>query len=346
MQDDGADLAVNLHIRQHHRLRRGIVPAIARRFLIMPFHAARLAVQRDDGGEVKIGAACGRATADRIRTAIAHADIDGVELGIIIDRIPNRAAAANVPAALRIPSLERVFQFRIFLRPAFGVARHGEEAPGLRPIAHAIGRHIAAHIIFRPGIADHHHIARHIGRAGDGVATVMIDNGIDRPKRLAGLGVERIQLAIKRPDENLATRHSDAAIGLIAASGAIGLHVHLWLEGPKRFAGGSIQRIDPAQIAAGVHHPIDDDGRRLLHAIGAKVIAPGQAQPADIAGLDIGQARKMAVMHIAAGESPVIARAIFRRGTARTGRHQRNPHQRGQATQRLDDRKHQTGHAA
>ena len=48
MEDGGADLSVHLDIGQHHRLGRGKVPAVARRFLIMPFDVLRSSATMDE----------------------------------------------------------------------------------------------------------------------------------------------------------------------------------------------------------------------------------------------------------------------------------------------------------
>ena len=97
VQDDLARRAVDIDVGKDHRLGRGVVPVIARRLLIMPDIFAGVGVQRDDRGEIEVVAA-GRAADLAIpRRAVAGADIDHVEVRIVGDGVPWRAAAAVEP---------------------------------------------------------------------------------------------------------------------------------------------------------------------------------------------------------------------------------------------------------
>ena len=333
VEDDRADLSIHLHLRQHHRLGGGEVPAVAGRFLIMPLHSAALGIQRDDRGEIEVGAALGRAGCDRIGAAIADPDIHGAELGIIVDRIPDGAAAADIPTAFGVPGLERGVERLVLLRPLRRIMRDGVEAPRLRAVGDAIGGDVSARVIFRAGIAENDEVAGHFRRARAGIAAAVIDHRVDLPDDLPALRVERVEHAVERTDHHLVLGERDAAIGLITARGPVRLHVHLRLEGPERLAGRGVERIDAAEIAAGVHHPVDHHRRRFLHAVGVEVVGPGQAEPGGIALVDIGQAGMMAAPDVAAGIGPVVtsAAAAVRSATGAGRKRQ----QAGQYNQRL-----------
>ncbi len=77
-------------------------------------------------------------------------------------------------------------------------------------------------------------------------------------------------------------------------------------------AGRGVERIDPAEVARGVHHPVDHHRRGFLHPRGAEIVFPCEAQLADIVLGDVAQPREMAARPVAAGIVPIVARAIDR----------------------------------
>src|SRR5690606_35369333 len=107
--------------------------------------------------------------------AIAGADDHLVEHRIVLDRVPHRAAATDVPAAVRVPGLERLFERLAFLRALLRVVRDGPEAPLPVAAAHVVGGHVATHVVLGAGVADDHQVAGDLGRAGDRVGAPAID---------------------------------------------------------------------------------------------------------------------------------------------------------------------------
>ena len=64
-------LAIDFHVGQHHVLHSCVVPAIARRGLVVPAHAASICIHRDDRGQEQIIPAARRANCARPWRAIA-----------------------------------------------------------------------------------------------------------------------------------------------------------------------------------------------------------------------------------------------------------------------------------
>ena len=129
MNDDRAPLAVDRQVRQDHRLRGREVPVVARRLLVEPAQPAGLRVERHDAREVELVAAP-RRTLDRVvRPAVAGADQHEPGLGVVVDRIPRGAAAADIPAAVGVPGRDRALEIGVILRSQLWIARHDPEAP-------------------------------------------------------------------------------------------------------------------------------------------------------------------------------------------------------------------------
>src|SRR5690606_1062735 len=118
--------------------------------------------------------------------AVAGADIDEVERGIIGEAVPRGAAAAGLPPFAG-PGLGSHFHGGI-LEAVGRVARHGVPAPELPARLRVIGRDIAPHRHFRTAIADDDLAVEHARGTGDGVAFGVVD-GEHGPDRLARLRV-------------------------------------------------------------------------------------------------------------------------------------------------------------
>src|SRR5690606_21948185 len=97
-----------------------------------PFHLARPAIERDERIEIEVVAAPGRTDRLRIGPAVAHADDYLVELRIVDDRVPGRAAAADLPRRIRAPGLQRGVERLALLGAGLGIVRDGPETPRLR----------------------------------------------------------------------------------------------------------------------------------------------------------------------------------------------------------------------
>ena len=180
------------------------------------------------------------------------------------------------------------------------------EAPDELAALHVIGRGIAARVIIRAAISDDNNISRDFGCAGGIGAPLVIFNRVHFPDDGAGLCVKRIEHPVKRRDEDFAPRHGDAAIGHIAAGGAVDLHVDLRLKAPDFPASCGVKRISAARDATGVHHAVDNDGGRFKHAVGAQVCRPGQAKSGNVGGGDVGQLGMVGFARISASRGPIV----------------------------------------
>ena len=92
-----ARFAVDDEVREDDVLRRGVVPVVTRRDLVMPLQAPGVRIEREDRREEQVVAAARRADRARPRRAIAGADVERVEVGVVRHRVPDRAAAAAGP---------------------------------------------------------------------------------------------------------------------------------------------------------------------------------------------------------------------------------------------------------
>ncbi len=116
LHDDLARAAIDLQVRENHRLRRGVVPLVAGRFLVMPDVFAGVGIHRDDRCEEQIVAAAGAAIRLHPRAAVADAEINEAQLRVVDDRVPHGAAAALLPplagqvfAAISIAAFSKPF---------------------------------------------------------------------------------------------------------------------------------------------------------------------------------------------------------------------------------------------
>ncbi len=132
----------------------------------MPLILPVLAVERDDGGEEEVVALLRAAHPVIPRRAVADADEDGIVFGIISETVPDRATPAMFPP-LACPGLGS-HGLRFILEPVSRIARHGVEAPELRPRVRVIGRDIAAQVgRVGPAMADDHLACEDARRAAD-----------------------------------------------------------------------------------------------------------------------------------------------------------------------------------
>ena len=290
-----------VQVGDHDRLRRRIVPGFAGRCLIVPLVLAGVRVERDDGGQEQVVAAAGRAILLVPRRAVASADIDGVELGIVGHAVPQRAAAAELPE-LAIPRLAGFGEFRLLV--AFGrIAGHGVPAPRLRAGLGVVGGDVAAHAVFGAAIPDDDlalHDARH---AGDRVRKRGV-GGLLLPDHLSGLAIKRDQAAVQHADIDLAVPSSDAAIDDVAAGvSALGA-VDLRIVGPELRAGADVVGFHHRPRGGEVHHAIDDDGRGFLAALGVDVGIPGKTEFRDVGVVDLVERAEALFAIVAASGEP------------------------------------------
>ncbi len=298
--------AVDLEVGEHDLLRGREIPAVARGLLVVPGQLAGVRVDGQQRAQEQVVATLRAALVPVEQRGVAGAEVQQVQLRVVHHRAPGRAAAANVPAAVRIPGGQcDVLQFLVFLRSQLRIARHDEEPPFECAGPDVVCGDIAARVVIRAGIADHHHVAGHFRRAGGGVPPVVVDDGVDFPDLPAGGGIEPEHAAIQRGDIDHAFPDGEAAIHFVAARPAVHLAIAAGVELPDLPARVGAQCIHAAGGAGGEQHAIHHDGHGFHAARGAGVVTPREAQARGIGLVDGGQWRMMRVPDVTARSQPL-----------------------------------------
>ena len=305
MQYDLARLAGDLDVGQDHGLGGGVVPVVARRFLVVPLVFAGVGIQSHDGSQIQVVAALGAAHLVRPGRAVARAHVHGVELGIEGHAVPHGAAAAGLPPlAAGIPGLGGALHG--FVLEGFGrIAGHAEPAPFLLAGLGVIGRDVAAHAIFGAAVADDDLALEHARSARDGERALLPLEGILVPDLLAGGGIQRDQAAIPCTHIDLALPQCHAAVDDVAAPLEAGAAVDLRVIGPDPVAGTGVDGVHNAPRGTDVHDAVHDHRRGLHAARGFEVVRPGQAQVLDVGGIDLIEAAVAGLGIVHAGGGPV-----------------------------------------
>ncbi len=267
-------------------LGRGVVPAFARRGLVVPDVLAGVGLQRHDRRQEQIVAAAGAAKPLVPRRSVAHADVEQVELGVIGHRVPHGAAAAKGPPLALPGGRGRLEDGR--LERLRGVARHRVEAPRELAGRAVVGGDVAAHAVLRAAVADQHLVLDDARGAGDRVRLRRVDRD-DRPGFLAGLGVEGDEASVEGSDVDAALPGRDAAVDHVAAGAGSDGAGHLRVVLPEELAGAGVDRLHLAPGARGVEDPVDGERRRLLPAVRVEVERPGEGQALHVGGRDLGE---------------------------------------------------------
>ena len=264
------------------------VPHVARHLLEMPGIFAGVDVHGDDRIDEQIVALALAAQVGVPGDAVADAEIEQLELGVVGHVVPDRAAAALLPP-LAVPGLGGHLH-GLVLEALLGVAGHGVETPDQLSRVGVVRRDVAARVVLGAGIADQNLAVDDARCAGDGIVLGRV-RGLDLPDDLAGLGVERDEAAVEHADIDLAFPRSDAAVDHIAAGASGDAAIDLGVVFPKLLAGLGVERDHVAPRRAGVHDAIDDERRRLEAARRARldVVVPSEAELADVAGVDLRQ---------------------------------------------------------
>ena len=231
------------------------------------------------------------------RAAVARADVELIELRVVDERVPRRAAAAHlVPAAE--PRRRRDLGERLVGRRAVGAGRriagHDVEAPRELAGVGVVGAHVAAHAELGARVADDDLVLHDARRARDRVHLRLID-GDGAPDLRAGDAVERDEPAVERRDDELVLVQRGAARVHVAARFGAGGAGHLRVVAPNELAGRRVQRVRLAPGARRVQHAVDDERRRLLAAIRVELVVPRRRETLERVLVDARQ-RRMALL--------------------------------------------------
>ena len=285
-----AGLAVDRQRREDHLLRAVVVPHVAWNDLVVPRHLARLA-QRHDRVSVQIIAARAATFLDVVRRGVAGTDVDQLEFGVVGDAIPDRPAAAGLPAMPRIPRWEGRDEMRLILGTQRGIPRYGIEPPLERSGAQIERRDVATKAVeVAAGRADQEEIACNDRRTGARVGRFRsaCRKRVDLPQPLAGRRVDRVQVAIERRHEDSPAREGHSPVDGIAAAVAPVLAIDLGVVCPPRRAGCRVDRIDGTEIAGHIQRAIDHKRRGLEPTVRAQRVLPRKPEAGDIPGVDVG----------------------------------------------------------
>ncbi|KAI3488620.1 hypothetical protein L1887_47391 [Cichorium endivia] len=262
-------------------------------------HLARLAVQLQGGqgdllggGEVPGFARCGLVVAAAWaadlavpRRAVAGADVQQIQLRVVGHAVPYGTAAAELPVLVALPGLGRCGQFGVLV--GLGrVARHRVEAPGHLAGLGIVGGEEAAHAVLGAAVADDHLALHHPRRAGDAVGLAR-GGGLLAPDLAAGLGVQGDQATVQGADVDLAVPQGDAAVDRVAAGVAGAAAIDLGIELPQALAAAQVHGHHPAPGQRGVEHAVGHQRGGLQATVVFQIQMPGQAQLADVAGVDL-----------------------------------------------------------
>ena len=306
LHEDLAYPAADRQLGEHDRLGGGVVPGVAGRRLVVPDVLAGIGAERDDRRQEQVVAAAGAPQVAVPGRAVADADVEQVEFRVVDDGVPYRAAASSRPP-LAGPGLGG-HPHRLVLEAVRRVARHGVEAPGALAGLGVVGVDVAAHAVLGAAVADDHLALGDPGRAGDRVHRVFGDRH-RRPRDLPGLGVEGDQPAVEGAGDHLAAVESGAAVHGVAA----GLHRdgtrHFRIVDPQRFAGDRVEGVDHVPGAGRVHHAVDDQRRGLEAPLRVRLLDPGDAEPVDVAVVDLVQHAVALLLVGAAVGQPVAGAA-------------------------------------
>ena len=276
----------------------------------MPGVLARGRMQRNDGSQVQVVAACRVAQRAAPRRAVGRAEVHEIQCRVMADRVPRIAAAAEAQIGA-LPCLRRLLQRSVGLRLR-QVARHRVEAPHQSAAVEVITADITSRFELGAAVSDDNDAAGHLRRAGHRVGQATILDGIDAPQHAAVARIQRMQMAIEAADIDLALPDRDAAIDQVAARIACVAQIHPRLEAPTQRTGRRIQRVDATGHARGKEHTINDDRRGLHAPVGAGLEAPCEAQAANVLLVDPVQRGEVGLAAIPASREPLVRFAVRR----------------------------------
>ncbi len=251
----------------------------------MPDILAGVGIQGDNGGEEQVVATLGAANLLVDRGAVAGAQVDPVVLGVVGHGVPHGAAATVFPP-LAGPGLGG-HRHGVIFEAVGGVAGHHVKAPRLLAGGGVVGGDIAPHRAeVAAAKADHHLAIKHPGRAGD-IAGVLFVDGLHTPQLVAGFGVEGDQATVVGAGVDLALPEGDAADAPAAPQLVTGGFGGLGIMLPQQLAGLCVHGVNDAVAPGKIEHTIHSQGRGKGVGHGIQILEPGQAEAADVIGIDL-----------------------------------------------------------
>src|SRR5690606_6909987 len=290
--------AVDFDVEQHDGARAVVVPDIVMHLLEVPAVFAGLRIDGDDRRGEEVVAGADRAVV--VGTGIAGREVQQAELRVDRRRLPDRRSAV-------LPDL-------VVLRPRVVADLAGAGDRVERPFELA-GRGVEsldspADFSLAAGEAREHETVVIERRARNRVA-LLPALGLHGPDDFAAGLLERDELAVELPDEDLAVAEADAAAGPAAAHGVVG-GIELGAILPENLARLDVERED----VVGAGHDVDDalvnDRLRFARVLrtdarAAQPRAPNALQVRDVVPVDLRQRRVAAVVPVAAVRRPAVA---------------------------------------
>ena len=265
--------SINREVREHDGLRRGVVPGLARRGLVVPPVCPVFASSATIDARKRLSPPPGE------RICWFHGEpfpaptsswSNSGSYTIASQAVPPPPPAHHSPfhvcAARAITGSEAAPS-----GPFAGSPGTGIEAPLERPGVRVVRGDIAADAELGAAVANVNEAVGGAWCAGDGVGLGLID-GHRLPRHRPGRGVESDETAVDNPDEDLAAIDRDAAVHDIATGPGADRAIHLRIVHPEASARSSVDRVHDAPGRRDVHHAIDDERRRLGPAVHREVV--------------------------------------------------------------------------
>jgi hypothetical protein len=192
-----------------------------------------------------------------------------------------------------------------------GLARHQIEAPGLPPGLRVVSGHIpaqGAEVLARE--PDDDLAVECTWSAGNDRAVVAV-YGLHAPQQLAIGGIQSQQPAIDRPGIHAALPEGQAADAPVESQLLTRDIRRVRVVPPEEFAADRLDGIDNSVTGADVDNATDLQGCR--NGVGdIQVERPGEAQPADIGGIDLRQRTEVPLAERSAVRRPVAPVLLVR----------------------------------
>ena len=240
-----ARFAIELGIKQNHRVRRIVIPDIVMHFLEMPAVRAGVYIEREYRcGEQVV--ACAHAAVE-VRAGIAGGVIQHAEFRIDCGCLPHRRPA--------------IHPHRVVLRPGivaeFAGAGHVIEIPHQFARGCVVSFHTTADTAFAAGKTGDHKAVVIQWRAGDRIAFFPAFS-LNFPNNGAGVHVERFQFAVELADVDTTIAQSNSAAGP-AATHCVNQEIQVGFVFPEDGAGVEAEGEDIVVAGDHVGHTVVDD---------------------------------------------------------------------------------------